>query len=494
MFSSGGLTGLHHTCLEDLLRAAQGGCKICISLARKRERLGPDPDNEQTAMPFLTYKWTPDFSYEEFKDSRPRSWIIMFDSKIRWLPSGTGLCDAIYIHVSCTNEAVPDWWTCLSAHAASDLDSQPWRVRREIFPLRPIADHTGHASVIEVGKTWLKCCHQLHNCERSNGLVGSTWYPKRLIRVPDSTSPRLVETSVEPPDSRYATLSHCWGSGPNFITLSTSNLDDFRKGIPINALPQSFRDAIVICNRLCIRYIWIDSLCIMQDSESDWLLHTEEMSLIYQNCYLNLSFAAAANPQEGAFRHRNTDVLQECCAFSIIPGARYSFDTGIEDPRSSDKKKSPAKKREFLKCSIFAPELDFTISTSDLPLSSRGWVVQERLLSPRVLHFTKDRIMWECEESASLHEALPHGILGTGKPFDVTLQPFNIDYLPGWKPNLHQVELFEDWNRIICKYSGCLLTYPEKDKLVAFAAVAQLFSLHSRRGLLRRTFSTKYAL
>lgn len=505
MFSSGGLTGLHHTCLEDLQRAAQGGCKICISLARKRDRLGPDPDNEQTAVPFLKYWWSPRQFFEKFKDPRVRSWIIMFDSQVRWLPSGTRIYDAIYIHVSFMDEAVPDWWASLSAHVASDLDSQPWRVRREMFPLRPIANNTGHESAIKNGKTWLEHCHQFHNCERSNGLVGSTWYPKRLICLPDSISPRLVETSVEPPDCGYATLSHCWGSAPNFITLTTGNLDDFRKGIPINALPPSFRDAMVICNRLCIRYIWIDSLCIMQDSESDWLLHTEEMSSIYQNCYLNLSFDAAANPREGAFRHRNSDVLQECCAFSTMS----HYHAGIKDPyldieplrialtggpSDNSSQNSPTDKitgkdssvdatsvkkrptRELFKCLIFAPELDFTISTSDLPLSSRGWVVQERLLSPRVLHFTEDRIMWECEESASLHEALPRGILGTGEPFDETLQPFSIGCFLGGKPNLHQFEQFHKWDMIVRKYSGCLLTYPEKDKLVAFAAIAQGFS------------------
>lgn len=430
----------------------------------------------------------------------------MFDSQVRWLPSGTWIYDAIYIHVSFMDEAIPDWWASLSAHAASDLDSQPWRVRRDMFPLTPIADNTGHASVIEVGKTWLEYCHQSHNCERSNGLVGSTWYPKRLIRLPDSLSPRLVETSIEPPDSRYATLSHCWGSTPNFITLMTSNLDDFRKGIPINALPQSFRDAMIICDRLCIRYIWIDSLCIMQDSESDWLLHTEEMSSIYRNCYLNLSFDAAANPQEGAFRYRNSDILQECCAFSTMSFSNHPdmkdpyLDIEplriwlTEDPSDKSSQSSPTDKitgkdssvdatsvkkrptRELFKCLVFAPELDFTMSMSDLPLSSRGWVVQERLLSPRVLHFTEDRIMWECEASASLHEALPRGILGTGEPFDMTLQPFSIDCFPGGKPNLHQFEQFHNWDMIVRKYSGCLLTYPEKDKLVAFAAIAQGFS------------------
>lgn len=502
LFSSGRLTGSHHSCLDDLLRAAQSGCKICICLARKRGKFGPDPENEQSAIPFLRYKWALDRNHESPKDSRPRSSGIMFDSKARWLPSGSMLWVTILIHVSAIDEAIPDWYTSLSAHIATDLDSQPWRVRREMFPLRPIADNTGHESVLRLGKTWLEHCYHSHKCERSNRLGDSKWYPKRLISLTDPFSPRLLETNLKPPNSRYATLSHCWGSEPNFITLNTKNLDDLCKGIPINTLPQSFRDAIRICSHLSIHYLWIDSLCIIQDSESDWLLHTEEMASIYQNCFLNLSFDAARNPWEGAFRHRNTDILQECCAFSTIPWARYSREIATEDiegwgsqysvipaadvSSENSSQSSPSDKQAgndgslntngFLKCLIFAPELESSESTSDLPLSSRGWVVQERLLSPRVLHFTQNQIMWECEECPSLHEALPHGILGTGKPFDTHLLPFSLHCFPGGKPHSCQKERFSHWNNIVQKYSGCLLTYPDKDKVVAFAAIAQRFS------------------
>lgn len=513
MFSSGRLTGLHHKCLEDLQRAARGGCKICISLVLRREKIGSDTDNEQTTMPFLNYSWTPGKDYGVFKKPLPRSWSITFNSDIRWLKwNKVPWWNQLYVHISSMEEAVPYWYASLSSLAASDLDSQPWKVRRDMFPLREIADNTGQESVLEVGKVWLEHCYQSHNCESRSGPVDSTWYPKRLVCLTDTTLPRLLDTDLEPPDNRYATLSHCWGSEPSFLTLKTDNIDSFRKGIPINTLPKSFRDAVFICDRLSIRYIWIDSLCIIQDSESDWLLHTEYMSLIYQNCYLNLSFDAAKDPGEGAFRHRNTDVLQECCAFSIIPRAHCSERTREEDPCTSDKT-SPVfsstdassadslqgipdnrgnietynsiveanrgstglvnTKRAF-RCFVFTPELDFTCSTWGLPLSSRGWVVQERLLSPRVLHFTNDRLMWECEESPSLHEAFPSGVLGSGKPFDISLQPFNC--FPAEKPHRDPMEHFFEWARIVQRYSDCQLTYPEKDKLVAFSAVAQRFS------------------
>lgn len=505
VFSSGRRTGSHHACLEDLQRAAQGGCKICIFLALRREKLGPDPENEETAMPFLQYRWGPypNLDFARSTNYRPHSWIG-FDSTIRWLSWGVMPGIFIEIYVSYMNEVVPDWYTILSGYAVSDLNSEPWRVRREMFPLRPIPDTTGDERVLEVGKMWLENCCRFHDCERLSGPVDPKWYPKRLVYLTDATSPRLVETCSECPLSRYATLSHCWGSDSNFVTLTTGNLDGFRKGIPMDILPKSFRDAVFICNELSIRYIWIDSLCILQDSESDWLLHAKEMSLIYQNCYINLSFDAAANPHEGAFRHRNTDVLQECFAFSLIPedsstGSDNQFSSSSSDISSSDaddalqstagdgnngeidpieadsRESESVKETEPRMCWVFARDFDFTSSTRNLPLATRGWVIQERLLSPRVLHFTDNRIMWECGESLSLQEGLPRGFLGSGKSFDAEFRhAFNC--FPGGEPYSSQSYHSNQWDNIVRAYSSCLLTYPEKDKLVALAAVAQRFT------------------
>ncbi|KAJ0124601.1 HET-domain-containing protein [Diaporthe amygdali] len=434
MFSSGRHAGLHHACIEDLGKAAKGGCKICSALLLRRSELSPDPENEETAMPFLSYKWAPDANFIPSKSgngSRPRCWEIQFDSKVRWLNWGEMPWNAIYIHVSYKSEAVPDWYARLSGHAASDLDSEPWRVRREMFPLRRIPDSTGHKSVLEIGKMWMENCERSHNCEISNGPVDSEWYPKRLIYIPEATSPRLLETSSERPHGRYATLSHCWGSNPSFVTLTSANLNHFRRGIPVDILASSFRDAMVICNRLSIRYIWIDSLCILQDSESDWLFHTEEMSSIYRNCYLNLSFDAAANPEQGAFRQRNPDIIQECCAFSVIPRARVT-------PRSSDSEVSGTSSNEALSDDSLKSSSDDGENSNDGPVeaSSRE------------------------SEPANAGESLR--------------RPFNC--FPGGKPDWSPSDHFGQWANIVGEYSGCLLTYPEKDKLVALAAVAQRYA------------------
>lgn len=508
MFSRDEAKGTHHTCLTNLQTAAEGGCKICIALHMRRNMLGSDPEAEEAATPFLEYLWKPCEDRMRLQDGSC-GWNIQFDSDIRWLKWGIMPWNRVDIYATYTSEPVPDWYLDVSKHAACDLDSEPWRVRRELFPLRPIPDSTGHREVLVLAKAWLQSCENTHDCENLRGRSASNWYPKRLVDITDTALPRLLETQSERPCSpyRYATLSHCWGSNPDFITLTTENFAGFCKGVAIDSLPRSFRDAIVVCNHLDIRYIWIDSLCILQDSHSDWLLHAVEMSSVYQNCHLNLSFDVAENPRQGAFTRRNTDLLQDCYAFSTIPGdldlanmrsadssSSESESSGIvsdgpPDTSHSDKDSQEGSSaevdsakgdsvnptRDALRFLVFAPGLDYGMSgASHLPLSRRGWVVQERLLSPRVLHFMDDRIRWECDCKSSLHEGLPHGLPDIEDYFNHAIDTF--DCFPERYTMGSKRQHFVHWANIVRMYSQRLLTYPEKDKLVALAAVAQRFA------------------
>lgn len=506
MFAKEEASGTHHTCLKNLQRAAEGGCRICTALVLRRDTFGPDPEAEKTATPFLQYRWESDsVRCEASLEGDLRFWEISFDSNIRWMARwGASPWNHVRLHMSHSSEPVPEWYLNVSQHAAKDLDSAPWMVRRELFPLRPIPDNTGDKRALDIAKIWLENCDRSHDCGKLNSTLGSEWYPKRLIDVTNAASPRLFETHSEPPLSRYATLSHCWGSNPDFITLTTENYTDFCKGIPVDTLPKSFRDAIAICDHLDIRYIWIDSLCILQDSHPDWLMHAAEMASVYQNCYLNLSFDIAANPRQGAFTGRNTDVLQECCAFSTIPrnpnlrrmiigdssSSDGSFAGSVSDDTSDiphsggqtnegrpDEEVSvegdPAKAAAATKYLVLAPLIDIQVRSEAFPLSRRGWVVQERLLSSRRLHFAGDRIRWECEDG-SLHEGHPHKLPKTGN----LRQWYEGEHhcFPERYPERSKWDHFENWEEIVSFYSACFLTYPDKDKLVALAAVAQRFA------------------
>jgi hypothetical protein len=104
-------------------------------------------------------------------------------------------------------------------------------------------------------------------------LYDTQFRPRRLIEVGRrGKSPRLIETSSHGGDcSKYLALSHCWGKEmPEIATTKLSTLNERKAGITFRRLPQTFRDALTVTRGLDIQFLWIDSLCIVQDSAEDW--------------------------------------------------------------------------------------------------------------------------------------------------------------------------------------------------------------------------------
>lgn len=188
------------------------------------------------------------------------------------------------------------------------------------------------------------------------GLEGNKWW--KLCLSEDFSSP-----------PNYITLSYRWGSSPS-ITLSHSNIEEFRRGKLISDLPRTFRDSVVVARRFSIRYLWIDSLCILQDSSEDWKKEFSTMRHVYTNASCNISATASIGPQGGLFRQRKSEDIQ--------PGL---FKTQTDSTE-----------KWYLMCD----SAYWDRHVSNTPLHRRGWVFQERLLSPRVLHFTEKQIFWEC--------------------------------------------------------------------------------------------------
>lgn len=95
---------------------------------------------------------------------------------------------------------------------------------------------------------------------------------------------------------RCAALSHCWGSGDSILRTTVLNITRRRKGILQSELPQSFHEAVQICQRLDIEYLWIDSLCIIQDDVRDWNAEAFRMADVYGNAYVMIAASKAKNP------------------------------------------------------------------------------------------------------------------------------------------------------------------------------------------------------
>jgi hypothetical protein len=218
------------------------------------------------------------------------------------------------------------------------------------------------------------CSERHHECGNTGG---NPFTPKRLIEVipnehTDALHWKLTtwERPVPPPHPRYLTLSHCWGSGLHTCLLKT-NLSAFTAvPSPATALPKTYQDAMSVTIFLGFRYLWIDSLCIIQDDTDDWKEQSAEMGHVYQHTSCNIAAAWAKEGSQGCFSARDPAAVIEPTSSSI------SIDTGEE---------------VLLLGFDIIPRWKWLGSVVKAPLNQRGWVLQERYMSPRhlLLHGTK---------------------------------------------------------------------------------------------------------
>jgi hypothetical protein len=191
-----------------------------------------------------------------------------------------------------------------------------------------------------------------------------------------------------------------------------------------------------------VRYIWIDSCCIIQRSTSDWEKEAKTMQRVYRHTYFNISADHSENSHGGLFKDRLAYKYTPCPYEA--PGIGKVF---------------------------FLPQFDMTNTLIESPIAARAWVTQERFLSPRILHFTTDQLFWEC---AGLYafETFP---LGAPHVYDnSTSWHYRTPLNPTHKSYDDKPAGYEVWGRICEDYSRSRLTYTS-DKLIAFAGIAGEF-------------------
>ncbi|KAJ2987847.1 hypothetical protein NUW58_g4286 [Xylaria curta] len=220
-------------------------------------------------------------------------------------------------------------------------------------------DSTGSEEALRFVRERLAECEASHPGCRLLTTSSPSWCPTRLVQL-TASGPRLIETKNHAMQGPYATLSHRWG-GSDILTCTKDTKEDLEAGIGPSFLTQTFRDALHAIEQLGINYIWIGSLCIIQDSTEDWTREALRMGKVYRYAYVNLAATRAENSQ----------------AASKTPWVLIG-DTGDREIQLA-------------------------------PLNNRGWVMQERLLSPRAVHFAKEQIFWDCA-GLTASETLPRGL------------------------------------------------------------------------------------
>ncbi|RYP60488.1 hypothetical protein DL769_008093 [Monosporascus sp. CRB-8-3] len=301
-----------------------------------------------------------------------------------------------------------------------------------------------------IAKTWLDTCRESHpDCFTA----AAAELPTRIIDVgalDSGRGPRLVETQRRSGEE-YAALSHCWG-GKISPVLTTQTLGTFLASLPYAELPANFRDAITITKRLGLRYVWIDALCILQDSKWDWEIESKRMGPVYRDAAVTISASASTGSTEGILKRAEDTPSPEPVSLRVWAdeGAQQEVLVAMKDPN----------------------EEDLAAIDTHSPLASRGWTFQESVLSLRLLHYGKRQIYWQCRQGYQAADGVPPGIRypeSSHYPVFSTLLSSDRGALPGPFDVTH---LLMDYYDMVVSFSHREFTY-DSDKLPALSGLAQ---------------------
>ena len=173
--------------------------------------------------------------------------------------------------------------------------------------------NTGSDACFILANHWLKTCLSSHrNCERLRPPSLEEWTPSRLIRIRSTDDLVLCLRNMGniPTGVEYATLSHCWGNIPETqrLVLTSENISSWTRRMPDLKSMKTFDQAIVSCQKLGLEYIWIDSLCILQDCQDDWRKEASLMSTVYKYSKCTITATAAIDDTVGCFFDRDSDI------------------------------------------------------------------------------------------------------------------------------------------------------------------------------------------
>ncbi|KAH7091426.1 heterokaryon incompatibility protein-domain-containing protein [Paraphoma chrysanthemicola] len=354
----------------------------------------------------------------------------------------------------------------------SDDGSMQW-LSNPISPVLP--DHTSDERCFNQLRKWIQTCTKTHKLCREQMLLSGRQkeIPTRLIDICGRL--RLVITRLQPENrrfSQYATLTHRWLPDSKALLLRNS-IDAFQNELPSSVLTPVFRDTITAARRLHLDYVWIDALCIIQDDAEDWDMEAARMETVYKHAHCN--FGATGAAERDLRRTRMPDGTERIHGdgvglFLSRDSAQYSV------------VKTPVYRRNHteLYCG-FNAELRPSIESDRL--MQRGWVFQERLLSPRSIYFG-DQIKWECPEllaNETFPEGLSHNYFGPystwvkGRPQRLIkmFESRRLSFLT-YANGVILGDIHRMWLALVQRYSMCVLTY-QSDVFPALSGLARAF-------------------
>ena len=253
----------------------------------------------------------------------------------------------------------------------------------------------------------------------------------------------------------YCALSYCWGGEQEFKT-TTSNIQSYKQAIPVEALPQTIQDAIRVAKAMGFQFLWVDSLCIIQDDRTDMTHELVKMVDIYAGAALTIAAASASSCHDGFLGRSEWDRPYWSLNFSL---SSRCFNGQLVD--------------------IILRKTDETIEET-CPLHQRAWAFQECVVSPRLLIYGATQMMWCCwAETMSEGSAAFHWLRNDIGWARRSLQPSSQFVGKAMQPGN---SLMQTWNHLVEQYTTRVLT-KLTDTLPAISAIAQRFG-QARHGVL----------
>jgi hypothetical protein len=243
---------------------------------------------------------------------------------------------------------------------------------------------------------------------------------------------------------------HCWGTGPT-LTTTNSNLHHHQDEIELEHLPVLFSDTVRIARRLNVRYIWIDSLCILQDSKKDWEQESAKMGNIFENAHLVISAVNCSDSSQRILSPRPNYLRRRKLTYTNTTGKEFKlYVRKYHDHHPNIQENTP------------------TLLTG--PLTTRGWAQQEQILATRILHYTATELVFECK-TAVYCECLPR----------ISMRPSNPSllaqiFLPSSSSVASRRKAYYKWHQLLNLYALRQLSYP-CDKLPAISGIAEKFKM-----------------
>ena len=321
---------------------------------------------------------------------------------------------------------------------------QPTQIGSSSISLSSTHVSTASLAATNLAKEWIAECTTSHRkCAKAKG----SSLPTRLVDVLSLSKVgkvRIVDTQSISSDSdiQYVALSYCWGPKPTF-KLTKSTWEALSSGVAVETLPKTMQDAINFTQNINLGWLWIDSLCIVQDLKEDWNREALTMHQVYRDSFVTVAALGASSCDEGLFALRDPLLYSACHLFQTKQGENIY---GGQDP-------------------------SIEILLDAWPLHQRGWVTQERILASKTLNFGP-YLIWECREK-TIDE---YNIIARSwcKRGFGTNGLFSDLVLSGGTYNMSSTERDEAilgiWTEIVGNYTSGILTVVA-DRLIAISGI-----------------------